>query len=247
MEIQTINEQQRHFELVMQQAELLASPKNSIVPAAYRNNPSNIVAAGLFGRAFGWDVMTSMMNIHVIDGTASMKPEAMLGLVRRAGHSVEISIHPDGAVAVGKRADTGDEHTAQFTLADARNAGLDGKKNWKQYPEAMLQWRAVSKLCRSLFSDVVLGIGYVPEELGEETGPDGVPIELDMFVTSADAKQQLIDVFGKEEAIERWGDRGNNDLRQSELDELMVIDEFVILDVPEVIETPITEEETNVV
>ncbi len=244
MEIQTVTDESRHFQLVMQQAEVLSTAR--IVPAAYRGRASDIVAAGLFGRAFSWDVMTSMHNIHVIEGTASMKPEAMLGLVRKAGHSVEISIHPEGAVAVGKRADSGDEHTATFTLQDAENAGLRGKKNWQQYPEAMLQWRAVSKLCRALFSDVVLGAGYVPEELGQETDAEGMPIEFDPMVRSAVAKKQLIDVFGKEKAISKWGDRADNAIRESELNELLIVDEAIIVDVPTE-ESPITEEETHVV
>ena len=118
----------RYFDLVMRQAVVLASSR--IVPAAYRNREADIVAAGLAGRAFGWDVMASMRNFHVIEGSASMKPEAMLGLVRQAGHSVTIEISDGAATAIGKRIDSGDEHTATFTLQDAEDAGLAGKKNW---------------------------------------------------------------------------------------------------------------------
>ena len=54
----------RYFDLVMRQATILAQSK--IVPAAYRRQEADIVAAGLAGRAFGWDVMASMRNFHVI-------------------------------------------------------------------------------------------------------------------------------------------------------------------------------------
>jgi hypothetical protein len=61
----------------------------------------------------------------------------MLGLVRRSGHSVTLTIENgnDGrqAVAHGKRADTSDEHSAIFSQADAARAGLAKKKNWEQY------------------------------------------------------------------------------------------------------------------
>ena len=93
----------RYFDLVLKQANVLASA--DIVPVAYRGKAADIVAAGLAGRAFGWDVMASMRNFHVIEGSASLRPEAMLGLVRQAGHSVTIDVSDGVAIAVGKRAD----------------------------------------------------------------------------------------------------------------------------------------------
>jgi len=167
-----------HFALVMKQAEMLAQA--NIIPKAYQRKPADIVAAGLAGRAYGWDVMSAMRNFHVIEGTASMRPEAMLGLVRQVGHSVLIEVSGNKATATGKRCDTGDTHIAEFTTRDAEIAGLLQKRNWKQYGDAMLTWRAVSILCRVLFPDVVLGAGYVPEELGiEDTDGEGEIIEID--------------------------------------------------------------------
>ena len=208
----------RYFDLVMRQAAVLASSR--IVPAAYRNREADIVAAGLAGRAFGWDVMASMRNFHVIEGSASMKPEAMLGLVRQAGHSVTIEISSDAATAIGKRIDSGDEHTATFTLQDADDAGLAGKKNWQQYQDAMLQWRAVSKLCRALFSDVVLGAGYVPEELGADVGPEGDVINL---VPVNKAKQLVLEAAegDKELAREAWGEQGSAAVTEDELQNII--------------------------
>ena len=174
-----------HFALVMKQAEMLANAQ--IIPASYRRKPADIVAAGLAGRMYGWDVMAAMRNFHVIEGTASMRPEAMLGLVRQQGHSVTFEVNEQRAVAIGKRCDTGDEHQAEFSLKDAEAAGLIGKRNWKQYTESMLTWRAVSKLCRILFPDVVLGAGYVPEELGAgNVSKDGDLIEVDLDILQAE-------------------------------------------------------------
>ncbi len=164
----------QHFDLVMRQAEVYA--QSSIIPAAYRRKPADIVAAAMAGGAYGWDAMTSLRQFHVIEGMASLKPEAMLGLVRLAGHSVHVDIDGDAAVATGKRIDTGDTHEARFSMADAAAAGLAGKKNWKQYRDAMLTWRAVSALCRVLFPDVVLGAGYVPEEFGADVNEHGDPV-----------------------------------------------------------------------
>jgi hypothetical protein len=172
--------------------------------------------------------MTALNNYHVIEGTASLKPEAMLGLVRRMGHSVTLTIEatPEGKVGIakGRRADNGDEHVAKFSAHDAVVAGLAGKKNWKQYEDAMLTWRAVSALCRVLFPDVVMGAGYTPEEIG---GPVPTPADEDplgeVYVTSIEAKRTLLDACGGDKNIARevWGDRGSENMTVDDLEKLL--------------------------
>lgn len=220
------------FDDILRQADILAQSR--IIPRAYQNRAADIVASGLAGLAFGWDVMTSLRNYHVIEGTASLRPEAMLGLVRKAGHSVQISVEDlpgqTGkriAMATGIRKDTGDEHTATFSTDDAKAANLLGKNNWKQYEAAMLQWRAVSSLCRVLFPDVVLGAGYVPEELGGETMAVEIPADDDPLddplLRSAEAKKLLIEACDgdKDKARRYWGDRGSNPITLSQLEAIV--------------------------
>lgn len=216
-----------HFDLLLRQAEVLA--KSSILPAAYRHKPNDIIAAGLAGRVFGWDVMTSLHNYHVIEGTASLRPEAMLALVRRAGHSVTLSFtnDPRAAVASGKRADNGDEHKATFSTNDAQAAGLIQKKNWTQYKDSMLTWRAVSQLCRVLFPDVVMGAGYVPEELGAPAEVYEDPFA-DPKMATAEAKRLLLSACGGDKDLARtiwagWAERNEGEtlITEAELDHLL--------------------------
>ena len=221
------------FDLMLRQADILAQSR--IIPAAYRNRSADVVAAGLAGQAFGWDVMTSLRNYHVIEGTASLRPEAMLGLVRRAGHSVTLNLVAEtsggrAAVASGKRADTGDEHTAKFSELDAKRAGLAGKKNWQTYLDSMLTWRAVSALCRVLFPDVVLGAGYVPEEIGGDVDSTGAPLEDDPFTDPtlpiSEAKRRVLAACDgdKEMARQVWSDytaEHGEDLRESAILDLV--------------------------
>ena len=221
------------FDLMLRQADILAQSR--IIPAAYRNRSADVVAAGLAGLAFGWDLMTSLRNYHVIEGTASLRPEAMLGLVRRSGHSVTLELITGAvggrtAVARGKRADSGDEHMANFSELDAERAGLRKKKNWEQYLDSMLTWRAVSALCRVLFPDVVLGAGYVPEEIGGDVDSTGAPLEDDPFTDPtlpvAEAKRRVLAACDgdKEMARQVWGDytaEHGEDLRESAILDLV--------------------------
>jgi hypothetical protein len=164
--------------LIQQQATQLA--QSSIIPKAYQRQPANIIAAALGGRRYGWDAVASMRNGHVIEGTWSMKPEAMLALVRSAGHSVTAETSAKGAKLHGKRADNSDEMTVEFTIQDAERAGLTKNNTWQKYPQQMCFWRATAFLCRMLFGDVTAGV-YSAEELGADINPDtGDVIEADI-------------------------------------------------------------------
>lgn len=176
------------WNLMDQQARALAA--SDIIPRAYFRKPANVLVAAITGRHYGWDVLTAMRNGHVIEGSWGMKPEAMLGLVRQAGHSVKGEMTATGASVTGTRADTGDSMTISFTLDDAVRAGLVQLKNgqpwarsssgkplpWEQYPAVMCYWRAIGLLCRVLFSDITAGV-YTAEELGAAISADGDVIE----------------------------------------------------------------------
>jgi len=173
------------LEAIIRQAEILS--KSTIVPKDYRNNVPNIVAAALAGSSFDWDCMTSMRMLQVIQGQASVKPEALLALIRKAGHNVEFTVLPDksGIEATGTRADNGDTGSATFTMDDAKRANLLKNGTWGAYPLDMCQWRAVSRLARQLFSDCVLGAGYTPEEIALAKGAD-VVVERDGDISPRD-------------------------------------------------------------
>lgn len=162
------------------------------VPKPLRGRPGAILAAILYGRALGLDGMVSLREVHVIDGTPSLSATAVLGRIRAAGHSVELQEGNDKCLAKGRRADSGDEHTAVFTLEDAKTAGLTGKDNWKRYPRAMLRSRAVTELARALFSDVFAGLAvYAPEELGAIVDDAGQPVRSDLEETDAACRRHF--------------------------------------------------------
>ena len=162
---------------------------SDIVPKDFRGKSDNVFAVAVAGRTHGWDLFASMQNFYVVDGTASMRPRAVVSVIRKAGHRLSFDESHERVAVTGTRFDTAESHTVVWTLADADRAELrriwSYKKQqeidapgWKHYPRAMLRWRAVAELGRLLFSDVVDGIAYVPEELLDsmlEVGADGMP------------------------------------------------------------------------
>lgn len=104
-------------------------------------------------------------GIWNIQGKIEISARLMNAMIRKAGHSITIT-HCDETKCVmqGKRSDSGDTFTSQFTMEDAKRAGIANRTNWKAYAEDMLYARAMSRLARRLFPDVI-GTAYVEGEI----------------------------------------------------------------------------------
>ncbi len=104
-------------------------------------------------------------SIYFVNGKTEMSGQAMLSLIRKAGHSVtrDPKSTPTHITLHGKRCDNGDTWTASFSVDDAKKAKIY-KMVWENYPELMCSWRCVSMLGRFLFPDVIKGM-YVEGEV----------------------------------------------------------------------------------
>lgn len=155
----------------MQLAEILA--QSTIVPKDYQRNPGNILVAIQWGAELGLAPMQAMQNIATINGRPSIWGDAMLALVKSSPEFVSIKEEYAGegnnltAICTVKRRNTDgtvDEHTATFSMEDAKTAGLLGKQGpWTQYPKRMLQMRARGYALRDMFPDVLKGLRTTEE------------------------------------------------------------------------------------
>lgn len=136
-----------------------------MVPKALRGRPDAALAVMVYGHELGLQPMTSLREVFIIEGTPSCSAKLMRALILRAGHRLSWrTLTRERAVLYGQRHDRRADATVEWTLDDARNAGIATKQVWKQYPRSMLAARATSELARLIFPDVT--IGYTPEELG---------------------------------------------------------------------------------
>lgn len=140
--------------------------RTDFVPGALRGKPEAVLACILAGNEVGVSPMQSLSKIHVIDGRPAMAAELMRAIVLREGHELWIEEQTSTTcTVVGQRKDSDRETRVTWTLDDAQRAGLKGRKNWQNYPAAMLLARATAGLCRAIFPDVLAGISYTVEEL----------------------------------------------------------------------------------
>jgi hypothetical protein len=140
------------------------------VPQAMRGNAPAIAAAILFGDEVGLTPMQSLAKIAVIKGRPTLNSEAMRSLIAGAGH--ELWLEESTAtrcIAAGRRKDSERVGRVQWTLDDAKRAGIGGGENWRRYPREMLVARATATLARQMFADVIGGLA-ASEEL--EDAPD---------------------------------------------------------------------------
>lgn len=137
----------------------------SMLPAAYRGKPADVLIAIGLGQAVGIPPAQSLYEIYVVNGRPSPSANLMAALVRRSGHKLRVEGNAESCTATLVRADDPDyPFTATWTIDQARSAGLAGKDTWKQYPAAMLRARAIAEVVRMGASEAVLGMEYAAEE-----------------------------------------------------------------------------------
>lgn len=120
------------------------------------------------GLELGLTPIWSLTNIMVTNGRPSVWGDALLGIVLN---------HPQCEDVIETFEGTGDNLVAicevhrkgrlpvkrEFSVTDAKRAGLHGKNVHGSYPKRMLQMRARSWACRDSFADALRGLGVIEE------------------------------------------------------------------------------------
>lgn len=140
----------------------------SFVPATMKGKPDEITAAILFGRELNVDPMTALQIINVIQGRPTVSANGMRGLAQAAGVKFRIDEQTQTRVVMSAKAPDSDRwESVTWDMDRARKLGLDKKENWVKQPGAMLIARATSQLCRLVAANILIGLPYSSEELGD--------------------------------------------------------------------------------
>lgn len=151
---------------------------SGLLPTAYRKQPANVLWAYEYGQMLGLSPMAAITGIHVIEGKPTASAALISALVRRAGHRLRVTGDDTEATVEIVRCDDPEfTFRAVWTMQRAQQAGLSGKGVWKSYPAAMLKARAISECARDACEEALMGMHYVPEELGADVDEDGAPVD----------------------------------------------------------------------
>ena len=155
--------------------------KAGLAPRSLDSREKLIIAMQL-GQEIGLSYMISLKSIAVINGTPTIYGDAALGLVRRSGLLEDITEEINGSIN-GNLDNTADDVTAvctvtrkgekpttrMFSVADAKRAGLWNKRGpWQTHPKRMLQYKARAFALRDTHPDVLMGLHFWEEMVGED-------------------------------------------------------------------------------
>lgn len=132
------------------------------------------VALMLIAQAEGLHPAIAARDYHIIQGRPALKADAMLARFQQAGGKVEWKVYTDQEVTGVFSHPAGGSLSVTWTMQQAKQIGLAGKDNWKNFPRAMLRSRCISEGIRSVYPGCVVGT-YTEEETESFTGPKTAP------------------------------------------------------------------------
>jgi hypothetical protein len=127
-------------------------------------DPTEVLALMAVAQAEGRHPASVAKDYHVIQGRPALRADAMLARFQAAGGSVKWLKYADDEVTAEFSHPQGGSLTLSWTIKQARDIGLAGKDNWKNYPRAMLRARVISEGIRTVYPGVLTG-EYTPEEV----------------------------------------------------------------------------------
>jgi hypothetical protein len=135
----------------------------------------------LAGAEMGVGAMEAVQGITLIQGKPTMSANLLASLVKRhPRYDYKVVSHTDTACRIEFLQDGEVSGVSEFTLEDAKKAGLGGNQTWKKYTAALLFARALTQGVRWYAPDVTSSAAYTPEELGSEEPPVDPPADTPM-------------------------------------------------------------------
>jgi len=164
------------------------------------------------GAELGLTPLMALRSYAVVNGRPALWGDGLKAVVRQSGRCEFIRTGSDQTKGwcEAKRKDTGEEKRVEFTLEQAKAAGLDKKTGpWTSgYRDVMMERRATNRCLNDLFADVLGGIVSADEAM--EDGPIAKPSKTEDAPEIPD-EPKTIDVTPKADAAEAAGDFNNDD------------------------------------
>lgn len=156
----------------------------------------------LAGLELGFPAFASLTGIQIIKGRPVMGANLQAAAIKRSGkYNYKVRSHTVDRCALEFFEKFNNEWEAiglsEFTIEDARSAGLASGDNWKKYPKNMLFARAIGNGVRFFCPDLFLGAPvYSPDELGLPVNSDGDFIEAEISPVSVSTVVSPADIPG---------------------------------------------------
>lgn len=172
--------QQRPIIATMDDAERAAKAMSASGFFADTKQASQAIVKILAGQELGFGPFASMTGVAIIQGKPTVGANLMAAAVKRTGKYNYRVIEMTNENCVLAFLENGQEvGRSEFSIDDAKAAGLTSKDNWRKYPRNMLFARALSNGVRWYAPDIFGGATvYTPDEMGAVTNEDCEVVEI---------------------------------------------------------------------
>ena len=122
----------------------------------------------LAGQELGLSPIASMRGIDIVQGQTVIRAHTMAAMIKRSGrYNYKVLLTSAQSCKI-EFFDNGESSgTVEFTVQDAKDAGLLNKDNWRKYTKQMLYNRAMSNGAKMYCSEIFLGAVYDEGEIEE--------------------------------------------------------------------------------
>ena len=176
----------------MKMARFLAT--SELIPKPLQGKPADVMVVMMGARDLGISDFRALQSVNVIQGRLTLTAELMRGLVSASPQCEYLRLVESSdkqATFETKRKGHPEPSSYTYTLGDASKAGLINKDNWKKHTKEMLVARASAGICRLVYSDVLSGLVYTPDEIKEGVVMDALEV-IDVKVDPAASKEDKI-------------------------------------------------------
>ncbi len=151
------------------------------------------------GRELGFEPLYSLQHVNVIEGKTGIDAGAMAALIQKSGiYGYRVLELTDQKCKLEMSCRGKSLGIVEFTMDDARKAGLAEKVTWKKYPKNLLFARCISNGGR-WYCPHVIGGAYIQEELR-----DGTSEELDAQVEIIEVEPVVEESHSEPMTPETW-------------------------------------------
>jgi hypothetical protein len=147
-------------------------------------NSGQVLAIILAGRERGYGPMTSLTNIHIINGRPGYSGQLIAAELKKADVTFDVlESDVEHCKIQFNRADR-KPFTYEWTVEDAQRANklpADKASVWSTYPQDMLYWRCLTAGARRFAPDAIMGV-YLRDELSDvriDVSPEATAAEND--------------------------------------------------------------------
>jgi hypothetical protein len=129
------------------------------------------------GQELGLKPFQSMRGIDIINGTPAYRYQLVAAKVKQSGRYDFTPIEVTDTAARIQFFDRGKPvFISEYTIEQARKAGLAGKEVWQKHPSDMLYARAMTKGVNKVCPEIFFGECYTPEEVYDAEGSSEISV-----------------------------------------------------------------------